>query len=324
MANPNFGSVLSTTLYNYAPKIADNISKSNVLLSELKKKGNMKMLDGAERMLLPIEYPGNNQYQRYAGYDTITVSPTDEITSAEYNWKQVVVPCMISGLEQLQNSGKARVFDLLKAKIRVAEKTLQNGFAVDVYSDGTATAGKQIGGLDYIISDTPDVGVVGGIDGATYTWWRNKVFSGTTDGGGAVTVDNILPYMEDLKLQLTRGKDRPRLIVADKNYYKLYWEALQKQQRFVGKEMKTTGGFNALAFDEDIPVVYDDQCPADTMYFLNTDYLYLGTHPQRNFVPLGVDGSLLAAKGQDAEAKWIAWAGNLLCSNRSLQGKLIA
>jgi hypothetical protein len=38
--------------------------------------------------------------------------------------------------------------------------------------------------------------------------------------------------MNRLYLNLVRGTDRPDMIVADNNYYRLYMEALQPQQRF--------------------------------------------------------------------------------------------
>ena len=56
------------------------------------------------------------------------------------------------------------------------------------------------------------------------------------------------------------------------------------------------------------------------MYFLNTDYLYLRPHKDRDVKV--IEGNRLAVN-QDALYKIIGWAGNLTMSNAALQGVLI-
>ncbi len=57
------------------------------------------------------------------------------------------------------------------------------------------------------------------------------------------------------------------------------------------------------------------------MWALNTDYIFFRPHRDRNFVPIGGERQSV---NQDAIVKLIGWAGNLTCSNASLQGVLIA
>jgi hypothetical protein len=52
---------------------------------------------------------------------------------------------------------------------------------------------------------------------------------------------------------------------------------------------------------------------------LNTDYIFLRPHKDRDMVPLDPDRFSV---NQDAMVKLIAWAGNMTCSNRFLQGVL--
>lgn len=60
----------------------------------------------------------------------------------------------MSGLEQLQNTGKHAVLDLLESRIENAEGTMMNNLSSDMYSDGTASGGKQMGGLQLLVADT--------------------------------------------------------------------------------------------------------------------------------------------------------------------------
>jgi hypothetical protein len=61
-------------------------------------------------------------------------------------------------------------------------------------------------------------------------------------------------------------------------------------------------------------------CPANHMYFLNTDYIKYRPSSKRNMTPL----DSVASINQDASVKLIVWAGNLTLSNAQLQGVLIA
>ena len=65
---------------------------------------------------------------------------------------------------------------------------------------------------------------------------------------------------------------------------------------------------------------YGGNCPANHMYGLNTDFIKFRPHSRRNMVPLDTVNSI----NQDAMVKLIGWAGNLTCSNRSLQGVIVA
>jgi hypothetical protein len=179
----------------------------------------------------------------------------------------------------------------------------------------------QINGLQALVADSPATGTVGGINRATYTFWRNISFDSTTDGGAAATTANIQDYMHRVWLQLVRGTDRTDLIVADNNYYRLYWGSLTPNQRFMSPEMATLG-FQSLKY-QDADVVldggYGGGAPTNHMYFLNTDFLHWRPHSERNFELLSPDRF---AVNQDAMVKIIAWAGNLTLSNAFLQGIL--
>lgn len=65
-------------------------------------------------------------------------------------------------------------------------------------------------------------------------------------------------------------------------------------------------------------MVYDVNCPTGKAYFLNTKYLRLRPHKDRQYVPLDDRNSF----NQDAKVMPIVWAGNMTCNNAALQGVL--
>jgi hypothetical protein len=317
--------IVTTTLRNRTGKLADNITKNNALLFRLRKRGNVKTVSGGRTIVQELEYAENGTFKRYSGYEALNISPSDVFTGAEFNYAQAAVAVSISGLEQLQNTGEEAIIDLLESRIKNAEKTLVNNIALDCYSDGTADGGRQIGGLALLASSTPSTGVVGGIDASTTvgTFWRNTAFSGVTNGGGATTSANIQSYMNRIYVQQVRQTDKPDLIIADNNYFRLYLESLQAIQRITSNEMGEAG-FDSLKYMSSDVVLdggFGGGAPTSTMYFLNTDYIYFRPHVDRNFAPIGDDRY---AVNQDAMVKLVGFAGNMTVSNRRLQAVFVA
>jgi len=323
MASPNLDEMTTTTLRNRSGKLADNISDNNALLNRLKKKGQTKLVSGGRNLTREIEYAENSTFMYYSGGEELSVSASDVFSAAEYDWKQAAVAVVINGLEQLKNSGKEQILDLLESRIKNADRTMKNNISAGIYSAGTGFGGKEIGGLQLLVADSPTTGTVGGINRATASnaFWRNLSYDATTDGGAAATALNIQTYMNHMWVNLTRGTDHPDLIVADNNYYKLYLSSLQAIQRITSDE-QASAGFTSLKYmnaDVVLDGGYGGNAPSNHMYFLNTDFLFWETHKDRNFVPLNPDRY---AVNQDALAKLVVWAGNMTMSCAFLQGVL--
>lgn len=321
MASPNLSEIVTTTIENRSKKLSDNVSKNHALLDRLEKKGKKKPVSGGRQIYQELEYGENGTFGWYSGYDPLNIAPSDVFTAAAYDWKQASVAVSISGLEELMNSGDEQMIDLLESRIENAERTMRNQMGAAVYGDGTAAGGKAIGGMQLLIADTPTAGIVGGINRAVWSFWQNIKFGAVTDGTGAATTANILSYMDRLWLQLVRGTEKPDMIVADNNYYRLYMEALQPQQRFTSEKM-AQAGFESLRYMS-ADVVFDGgiggSCPTNHMYFMNTDYIYLRPHSARQYVPLSPDRF---STNQDAMVKLIGWAGNMTTSGCKFQGVL--
>lgn len=317
MASPNLSEIITTTLRNRAGDLADNVSKGNPLLFQLKEQGAWKPATG-RTIVQMLEY-SEGRYQWYSGYDILDITPADVITGAEFNWAQGAGIVSASGLEiEVQNTGKEQIVDLFASRIKNAQHTVKNQITVGCYADGTGFGGKIIGGLQLLVADNPTTGTVGGINRANYPFWRNQFYRATTDGGAAMSATNIQVYMDEIYLRCVRGNDKPNMIVADKTSYKFYWASLQSIQRVLDEKAGNLG-FRALDF-AGTPVYYEDSVgiPQAHMYFLNTDYLFLRYAPSRNFTPLPKE----MAYNQDAFIQLILWAGQLTTSNASLQGVL--
>lgn len=327
MASPNatFTEMVTTTLREHPGELADNITNNNALLNRLKRRKKIEVLDGGYEIVEPLEYAENATFQRYSGYDTLNISPSDVFTAAKYDWQQYAVSVTANGKELRQNSGKNQLIKLAKSRVRNAFKTFSNNLATDIYSDGTAS--NQIDGLQSLVADA-GTGTVGGIDSSTYTWWKNVVQSAAAplQGGGAITPSKstIKSLMNPLWLELKRGNDKPDLIMSDNTYFTYYWESLQDLQRYAD-DTEATAGFQSLKYvDADVisdgGTNYGSGIPSAHMYFLNTDYIGLKVHKDANMTQVSDKFSV----NQDAVVIPVIWQGNMCVSNRSLQGVLKA
>ena len=317
MAFPNVSDIVATTIESRSRKIADNVTKNNGLLTWLDSRGNVKTISGGYKILQELSFAANGNAGWYSGYDLLPVAAQDVISAAEFEIKQAACPVIISGLEQLQNMGREQMIDLLEGRIGVAEASMSNLLSDGIYSDGTGAGGKEVTGLDLCISVTPTTTVYGGINPATFAFWQNKY---TT---AAYTASNVDAAMNTMWASLVRGQDRPDLIVMDNGFWGIFVASLQNQQRF-NTASSATRGFPTIKY-MDADVILDGGiggfATTKTAYFLNTKYLHWRPHSGRNMVPLNPNKRY--AINQDAEVQILGWAGNLTCSGRQFQGRLL-
>src|SRR6185369_1432945 len=142
--NAIFTELVSTTFRKHGKQFIDNVSKNNALYKEIADKGQVTLEDGGLTLVEPLDYASNITYQRYSGYDTLNVNASDVLTSAEFQWRQIAINVVASGLEMRINKGDSRIIALVKSRIKNAIRTFKNNFSVDIYSDGTLA--NQIGG----------------------------------------------------------------------------------------------------------------------------------------------------------------------------------
>lgn len=328
MAVPgNIGDLITTTLRNRTRKLADNVTRNNAILRELSKRGmGFLPFDGGRVIDQEINYANNSNATWYAGYETVAINPQETFSMAEFDMKLLAVAVSISGEEQLKNSGAERSINLVASRIMNAEQTMDNVVAGSMYSDGTGSGGKEIGGLQLLVADT-STNTVGGISRSTWPFWANQSAS---IGASAILIQ---PSMNGMWNSLVRGNDRPRIILAGGTAYGYYQASMQAIQRVTDPDW-ASAGFTNLAFMGNTPVILDGGYQGSTapppgpatggagasrMYFLNTQYIHFRPHQDRNMVVMDPDRY---STNQDAVIKLIGWAGNMTISNGFLQGVL--
>jgi hypothetical protein len=320
-ANSAITDIIATTIQSRSGELADNLTQNNAILQRLNQKGNVRPFSGGNVILEEIMYDDSatNNANSYSGYEVLNIAPDSPISAAQFKIAQYADSVTMSGLEMLQNSSKEAIIDLLDGRMQVSEARLLNRISGDLYGDGTGNGGKNLDGLGAAVSATPTSGTYGGINRANWTFWRNQITTGATSSS------NILAKMTEAAIKQIRGTDKADLIVAGNTMYTYYVGALQAIQRIAAEE-SGAAGFASLKFygggtsaDVVLGGGYGSQETATYMYFLNTNYIFLRPHKERNFVPIGGERQAI---NQDAIVKLYGWAGNLTTSNSFLQGLL--
>lgn len=299
-----YDQISGITERKFIPKLYDNIFDSDPLLQRAKKKFYQK-IDGGTSILVPLNYATNTSGGWYAGAETLSTADNEVITAAEYVWKQVYDNISINRIDELKNSGDAQIIDFVKSKVKIAEKTMSTRLATGLYSSGSDP--KSIVGLGTMMSTS---NTVGGISQSSYSWWQPKLDSSTT----TLTI----AAMQARDTAATVNNDAPTVVMTTRTLYNSYYALLQPQQRFQDSE-SAKGGFQALMFNGK-PVLPDSYCTANSMLFLNENYLHLFVHKDEDmrFEPF------MKPVNQNVKVAKVYWAGAFATSNLRLQAALTA
>ena len=163
----------------------------------------------------------------------------------------------------------------------------------------TGSYGNEINGLGNMIANVNGPGTVAGVlhgvdpSAAANAWWNSTVFTGAGN-----------PFSEDMGQQVidkvgSTGQAEVELIITTRGIRRRYVNTLKSQKRFTDNDSVTLrGGFKAILFNE-MPMVFDDDCPKGTMWFLNAEammwiYLDAGEDGKGGWNWVDDDGAILS------------------------------
>ncbi len=204
------------------------------LLDAMKKK--QKTFPGGKgKISIPVvgEYldADANFFKGYSFADSVTFQNPNSVKRATYDYAEIHAGITITHTELKQdgiivldsafgqNTSKATeqeeiaLTDLLDHKLASMAEGWARKFNQMLWRDGTQDSGKQTAGLLAYILDTPAVGTTGGLNRATYAWWRNRAALGIVAGG-----DTLTAKLRSEVRQLRRYGGKPDLILCGSKF----------------------------------------------------------------------------------------------------------
>jgi len=277
MADPDIGEATAATYEDvYPDKPTDNFFNSMALWFALGEKGFKKSVNGGRLFEWPIEYAENTTQQMVGEFDPLDTTIIPVFDAARYDIKIAAGTVAYSYKEMLTNQGSPRAkFDLIASRIENGRKSHRNLLNTQAWN--TSTPGSlELTSIPTIIAITPTSGTVGGINSATFTFWRNR---SNTAALTATAFDNLISKMELTFNQCSLGgfEMTPSCFVTGVEVFSGYESVTATRLRYITEDLKKNNDpaflANAIKFKA-IPFFYDEQLSGrGTGYFLNNEIL---------------------------------------------------
>ncbi len=255
-------------------KPEDNIHADYWMLNRLKEGEGFLSVDGGARIEVILEYAENGSVAAMNDTETISTTRQDILDSATYDWKQYAGTVVHSELEAAINQGSAKKTDLLAAKLKSLKKSMDGAINYDLFTDGSGTSGKVVTGLGAAVPLVATTGTYGGINRATYSFWRTKQ---TTGAKTTSAYDNLRATMRSIYNQCSNGigGNHPKFGATDRTTFEGYEGLLLANERFNDKSTGDGGFKNEVLKFKGMKLAYDADCTSGYLYFLNPEFLKL-------------------------------------------------
>lgn len=310
--------ILSTTMHNYRKTLTDNVFQGRPLLEHLMSKGRVRTVDGGISIVEPLLL-GPGEANSYGPWQQLTVNAVAGISAAQFAWKQIYATIIISGLEEAQNNGKEQMVSLLEAKLMQAEETLKQVLSSMIW--GTRGGGALATDFTAFTTLIDATGAAGGITPAASpapeNQWRSPTWdatanTGTDAVGAAITipgaamtspydgseVERVLRHM--FMLASDGGGDMPDGLFVGLGWYSAYEASLTPQVRYTDTQ-KANLGFQNILF-KNVPLVWDPDAPTGTALGINSKYIGMTIHSDRNFAQSPFTANLSGSVASTANA----------------------
>jgi len=279
--------VTSTMAVFLKTKPIDQIFSGNLLLGTLLgqesdtnkmtfplREGRVIRQTGGRKIRLPLSYLASSNTTSFRGADELSLNIDDIHTMAEAQWSYYTDAVVVTWQEAQENSGEAAMFSLVQERTVNAMRSIKDMVDSHLGSTGDAVSvgngGKNIIGLQHLLSADPTTGMVWGVNRVTYTWWRHNLIT----AGDTFANIGIAALAEAWTTQSgTNGEDPPTLWLTTAAQWRAYHAKVAALQQVNTIQVSGAAdlGFPALEF-MGRPVFYDANTPANVWYGLNLNY----------------------------------------------------
>ena len=274
MADPNIGEAAAMAWERViGKKPTDNIFNSRAFFFSLNKDGFKEQADGGRVFEFGVEFAENTNFHSYGEADELDTSRLNVFDAARYDPKIVGGTVVYSELDRLRNQGASGKYDYLAEKLENGKDSHIADMNRQMLGDGTAA--NDIDGIQFLISTTPTTGSVGGINRATFSFWRNRQNSGAQS---VSAYDNLRSALTTTYNQCSLGgiKNTPRWVLTDRPSFQGYEQILVAIEQIAEAKMKNDADVafsNEMLKFKGAKMFFDEDAPSGNAYLYNNTNL---------------------------------------------------
>lgn len=263
-----YGQRVQTTVQTkYLPYTVDTVLNSNVLFQRVVRAG--KKWSG-RTLRVPVKVGKNTTGQSFRGFDTFSVSATDNRQFLEFTPSFYQITVALPGDELSVADTEDKVLDMMKLSIQSDTEDMADDLGTIFYADGTGNTSKDPLGLAALVDDGNAVSTIGGLSRSTYATLASTV----TASSGTLTLAKV----DTLWNAVTSGAQKPTAIYVTEAVFAFYGQLLRPQERINKDAARIKGGlfgttgFTALDYNGK-PVIMDEKATTGIFAMVNEDYV---------------------------------------------------
>lgn len=298
ISTPDLAELAKISLDDYLRNIpVDQIGTERPLLKKLMSKRKL-FLGAKQNVVENVRKSYGSNFTWAYGEDAVVFNKRNTTEQTQFPWRRAVDALYIDydrlfgngikvregdrGQFKLEQNEKVQLVNLLDEQMTVLKDGFLENLDLALHRDGTQDA-DAIVGLDVLVSTTPAVGTVGGLDAATHTYWRNNVST-------AITGATIIDVMEAQWRKCIRNGGTPDFILAGGDFIDAYRKSITITNNAEAGAIKrvdgsTGAGASTGLYFKGVEIVWDPQFETlqtietatvdwnKRCYFLNTKHI---------------------------------------------------
>lgn len=261
-------------------------------------RANRVLRRGGRKCRIPIRYQASTNTTSFSHADELPLNVDDIHTMVEAKWAYYTDAVVVTWQEDIENQGEAKVFSIVEERTVNALDSIKDQVDSHLLSTGdgvsVGNSGKNIIGLQHLLSTTPTSGTVWGLDRNIYTFWRNQLITagGTFASTGLAKLANTWVTVSG-----TNGEDPPTLFLTTPAQFEAYHALVAAVQQITITDVGDRG-FQSLQY-MGRPIFYDSGVPDHTWYSINMNYMnaMLQSDAQFKVIPFGMGSGKQMLKG---------------------------
>ena len=280
----------------------DQIATERPLLKKLME-GRKTFLGAKQNVVENIRKTYGSNFNWAYGEAAVTFNKRNTTEQAAFPWRRAVDGLYIDydrlfgngikvregerGAYKLEQNEKVQLLNLLDEQMESLKEGFMQKLDFELHRSGAAST-DAVTGLDALVSIAPTTGVVGGLDRASATYWRNYAQTAIS----TATVGTLAQAMEFAWRKSIRNGGSPNFILAGGKFIDAYRKEITVTNMADAKNVKTLdagvgSGVNTGLYFKGVEIIWDPafedldtlETPAvqweKRCYFLNTKYLKL-------------------------------------------------